>query len=473
MSERANDNRGFLKEKLGNYQVDPPASVWRSISAQSGQGRSRKRMYILLLAGAASIALALTFGLHYFSPDLESPELLVEEISVTEEPVKRQGLEERVAETMIAIEEEAQMQIAKTAEARETTETTEVPDTPDTPDRPDRPVDLPLQDFMEESPEVIRVVQNTTDSTLNPFQEGQDQEPENEEARLALAMQSIAMAEDSAMEATNPLPPHPKFVTEEGKQSTWMVGAAVSPLYSFRDAETTAMAGSANYESGLLSYSGGVYVNYRRNRRLSFETGIYYNQTGVNIGAPGIQLFAQNMNYMDFSSGVEVADVQAVTNSVGNIIAHSGDIFVNGYKLNAEVGNDSYNRITGVDNQNPEDGITQHLDYLELPFNLRYSIIDRIFELQLIGGMSTNFLVNNSVTMNTESGPTEIGYLTNIRTVNYSGNAGVGMIYHMGESFSIRLEPRFRYFLHSVNDATLPSTRPYTLGIYTGLNFTF
>jgi hypothetical protein len=49
-------------------------------------------------------------------------------------------------------------------------------------------------------------------------------------------------------------------------------------------------------------------------------------------------------------------------------------------------------------------GIEQHLDYLELPFNLRYTVIDRSIEVQLVGGVSTNFLINNYVTMETESG---------------------------------------------------------------------
>jgi len=120
-----------------------------------------------------------------------------------------------------------------------------------------------------------------------------------------------------------------------------------------------------------------------------------------------------------------------------------------------------------------DEGIRQHLDYLELPFNLRYSVVDRDFELQLVGGISTNFLVNNYVTAATESGPEEIGYLSNIRSVNYAGNAGLGMVYHFHSKISLRLEPRFRYFLNSVNDATLPSTRPYSLGLYTGFSYTF
>jgi hypothetical protein len=251
-----------------------------------------------------------------------------------------------------------------------------------------------------------------------------------------------------------------------------MLGAALSPLYSFRDAEAGAIPDN-QAESGLLSYSTGVHLSYRRNSRFALETGIYFNKTGIAIGAPGIQVFSQASDNMVFMAGSERADIRTVSNTMGNIIAYSGDIYMNGYKINAENGavaspGDALNEVSTA-----ESGIQQHLDFLEIPFNLRYSIIDRTIELQLVGGMSTNFLVNNYVTMGTSSGTEKIGYLSNINTVNYSGNAGLGMIYHMGGKLSLSLEPRFRYFINSVNDSTLPTTRPYSLGLYTGLSYTF
>ena len=41
--------------------------------------------------------------------------------------------------------------------------------------------------------------------------------------------------------------------------------------------------------------------------------------------------------------------------------------------------------------------LTQNLSYLELPVILRYKIIDKTIGINVIGGMSYNFLVNNSV----------------------------------------------------------------------------
>ena len=251
-----------------------------------------------------------------------------------------------------------------------------------------------------------------------------------------------------------------------------MVGAVVSPLYSYRDAEAVAMPSSPS-ESGMLSYSTGVNVNYRRNSRLAFETGIYYNSTGIAIGAPGIRLFNQRRDAVYFGNGSEMAAINTVSNSVGNIVAYSGDIYMNGYKINAENGANALADFALNEIPAPVSGIEQHLDFLEIPFNLRYSVIDRTIELQLVGGMSTNFLVGNSVTIEGSSGREEIGYLSNVNTVNYSANAGMGMIYHMGRKMSLILEPRFRYFINSINDASLPDTRPYSLGFYTGLSYTF
>ncbi|MEN8157105.1 MAG: outer membrane beta-barrel protein, partial [Bacteroidota bacterium] len=256
----------------------------------------------------------------------------------------------------------------------------------------------------------------------------------------------------------------------------WVVGAALSPLYSFRDAEPQVTSSTTGYESGMLSYAGGVHVGYRTTGRLAIETGVFFNKMGLDIDAPGIQMYSNELDLAPIAQDSRAYNasmsVMAASQTIGNIVSQSGDVYVNQYKLNASSADNK--GVESFNTQVPADqGIRQHLDYMEVPLNLRYTLVDRSIEFQLIGGMSTNILVNNYVTMEGVDGETEIGYLTNIRNVNYSGNAGVGLVYHLLEHLSLSVEPRFRYFLHSVNDATLPSTRPYTFGLYTGLNFLF
>ena len=68
MSEQLNNGKGFLKEKLGDYQVNPPDKVWDSIASQLGN-RGRRNMIIITLSAAASIALAVTLGINFFGPE--------------------------------------------------------------------------------------------------------------------------------------------------------------------------------------------------------------------------------------------------------------------------------------------------------------------------------------------------------------------------------------------------------------------
>jgi len=451
MNDQTDMNKGFLKDKLANYQVDPPEKVWNGISGQIGGHRNRKGMYILLLASAASIALALTLGIHYFGPDLPREDSLSGEVreNVPAGQNETSKWEQTVPESLELLPEKSDALSVQQAQRKDRLEKREPT----------------LPEALLTETQSLAIAEAGTERTLKANNEtGTEKVAEKE------SDPQIELLPDSALDLQ--MDPFPSDLKERQRDPRWMLGAALSPLYSFRDAEAGAMPANPA-ETGILSYSTGVHISYRRNSRLSFETGIYYNRTGIAIGAPGIQVFNQRYDALLFGAGSEQAEIKTVSNSVGNIVAYSGDIYMNGYKINAENNMiaDASQVLTPL--QTSESGIQQHLDYLEIPFNLRYSLIDRTFELQLVGGMSSNFLIANYVTVETASGKEEIGYLSNVNTVNYSGNAGLGMIYHMSRNLSLMLEPRFRYFLNSVNDSSLPATRPYSVGLYTGLSYTF
>jgi hypothetical protein len=480
MSDQTDMNRGFLKDKLGNYRADPPEKVWNEISGRIGGGRSRRGLIFLLLASAASLALVISLGIHYWGPDLPATEALTEEAHTeggslqSDKNTDRDSSSDLREPDQTAREPGAILPVGSDAPAGESTSTKR-----DGRERDRDIIAVQRNEVMEDQGPNITISEPSPMPLADTNQEpgatqepGAKREPGDVLEGNQVQVTELLPEEQSDMESEKDDLGVPVMEEQPERKSRWMLGAALSPLYSYRDAETSAIPGNPA-ETGLLSYSTGVHVSYRRNSRLAIETGVYYNRTGLAIGAPGIQVFSQNFDHMVFGPGSEKAEIKTVINSVGNIIAYSGDIYMNNYKINAEYGannapSDDLDQISTA-----ESGIQQHLDFLELPFNLRYSVIDRTFELQLVGGVSTNFLVNNSVTMETSSGQEEIGYLSDVRAVNYSGNAGLGMIYHIGKKISLTLEPRFRYFINSVNESSLPSTRPYSVGLYTGLSYTF
>ena len=460
MNKNMNSGKGFLQDKMASYQADPPPEVWESVAA-SLRGRSRGRKIMIILSAAASLALAITLGITWSGRD--NPQ--IGEVATSSQAesglqrkeeappliLRKEKLEERTVEVLAEIGPAGpeQREIASNPE----------------PDREaGSSVDAVQQNQsnkMNEDLSTLAVLENLPD-----VKEGIQEEsavPDEKQITEDLSLDDDPAVGDEVLIDLNQV---------KVKDLRWALGAMVSPLYSFRDAQPEALAGTSDQESGTISYAAGVQVGYRATRRLAIESGVFFNKMGISIGAPGIKVFSNDLDFA--AAGPESAGSRllAVTNTVGNIVSNSGEIYVNNYLLNASK---EYSGMDAVfpEAVNADQGIRQHLDYLELPFNLRYTLLDRDFKIQVLGGMSTNLLVNNYVTMESGGTTQEIGYLANIRSVNYSGNAGLGFVYHFLDQLSLSVEPRFRYYLNSVNDATLPSTRPYTFGIYTGINYFF
>lgn len=496
MSEHRENEFKSLKDKLGSYRVDPPEGVWENIASGIGGGR-RRRNAIILLATAASIALAVTLGISFW--DFSSP--LKEELA--ENPIQAEG-QGAIGESELLSEDNTQE--SERAEDAYNSENKLKQS------RLEKKVD---QAIIELSPEILAVNSDPLDDS-NP---NDNADPDNnsdlfndsyplDESEKAIDMEIVLETDtitgedqvqeedlsgdktaettggdialeaylDSLNEASDLIDEDLTDISTDKEKLKWIIGGMLSPLYSFRDAEGSVMnsSGTGDIESGMIAYAGGVQVGYRPGSRLTIESGILYNKMGINIGdVSGMQNRGQAFDFGPVTSEAMNANIIPVSNSIGNIVSSRGDIFLNSYKDAGFYELNIVDNTDGFENAVILDDVKQNLEYLEIPLNLKYSVIDRTFELQLVGGMSTNFLVNNTVTAQTGSGREEIGYVSNLNSVNYSGNAGIGMIYHFQSNFSLSLEPRFRYYLNSVNDNTLPSTRPYTLGIYTGINIRF
>lgn len=294
-----------------------------------------------------------------------------------------------------------------------------------------------------------------------------DRQVVNEDSLVRLLKEGAGPAGEGDME-----------VPVDRRPGKWQLGATLSPLISYRDvasADVSQNVAVNHSESARLTYAGGVGVSYLPSDRFTIQTGIYYNKMGVNIG-----------EYSSFKSGwFESAydmvsapgrseSVVSISNSMGTVISGDEERFVNNYS--------GTGTLTDYHMLKPEEMIvadasvesfSQTFEYLEIPFNVRYKIIDRSIDLQIMGGFSTNFLVNNSVTAIAGDQAVAIGKVEDVRTFNYSGNAGVGIVYDLFKNFSFSLEPRFRYYLNSINTPELPVTRPYTFGLYTGVNYKF
>ena len=117
--------------------------------------------------------------------------------------------------------------------------------------------------------------------------------------------------------------------------------------------------------------------------------------------------------------------------------------------------------------------LVERIDYLEIPVMLRYKVVDRKLNFYLLGGMSTNVLIDNNVFADTGSDLIKEGTLLMARPINYSSTFGVGFSYRVSGNLLIDIEPSFKYFLQSYTTGSQIDSNPYAFGMYTGIVYRF
>jgi hypothetical protein len=108
-----------------------------------------------------------------------------------------------------------------------------------------------------------------------------------------------------------------------------------------------------------------------------------------------------------------------------------------------------------------------------MPFMLRYKLIDKNIDFNLIGGLAYNFLINNNVHTVIDGSKYYIGKTEGLNPILVSSSMGMGIEYTISDKFSLNLEPTFRYYLSPFGDATGVKTHPYSFGVFSGLSFKF
>ncbi|TGD57589.1 outer membrane beta-barrel protein [Flavobacterium humi] len=123
--------------------------------------------------------------------------------------------------------------------------------------------------------------------------------------------------------------------------------------------------------------------------------------------------------------------------------------------------------------QDKEEGyLSQQMDYMEVPVEVSYTLIDKKFGLQLITGLSTLFLSGNEVSVVSNGFSTTLGEANNLNKVHFSTNIGLGVKYSFWKSFEANFEPTFKYQINTFNENS-GGFKPYVIGLYTGISFRF
>ena len=245
----------------------------------------------------------------------------------------------------------------------------------------------------------------------------------------------------------------------ETSKDKWSIGANVAPVYfsSFGEGSPIDPAFNTNSKSGEFNMSYGLSVAYSVSDKLSVRTGINkvdfgYDTNEIEFSASLQGSLSSRLNNVNYSESAENVVVGSKAENNFALADRSADVIANDISRN------------GV--------MAQEFGYIEVPVELDYALIDSRFGVNLVGGVSTLFLTNNSVVLNDSNETIELGEANNLNNVNFSTNVGFGLNYEFSPKVRLNVEPVFKYQLGTFSD-TSGSFNPFSVGVYSGLNFKF
>ncbi len=232
----------------------------------------------------------------------------------------------------------------------------------------------------------------------------------------------------------------------------WSVGPTIAPVYynTLQNGSPLNNNLTQNSKTSDNALSFGVKINYHLSKKFFLQSGVNklelaYNTKDVNATLSSVKNASNNIN-----------------TSRSGVILRSG---------NNNLAN-NLPEINSANKSNVSGDLNQSIEYFELPLEMKYSLYDKKVGLNLVGGISTYFLTNNSVSIVSQNSTINLGEANNLNSFNFSGNFGVDLDYKISKSWYLNIAPMFKYQFNTYSNSA-GNFKPYYFGVYSGLNYRF
>ena len=235
----------------------------------------------------------------------------------------------------------------------------------------------------------------------------------------------------------------------------WSLGPSIAPVYynAFGEGSPIHSMFSGNAKSGNINLSYGLSVSYELTNKLSVRSGVHRVDYGYDT------------EQITFSSSFGLS-TEGLFENIDYTLSSRTIVVENQSKPQ------TFNDVETANTPTFDGRMKQQLGYVEIPLELSYTLVDKKFGINLIGGVSSLFLIDNSISLESEGLVTEVGEANNVNNTNFSTNVGLGLNYNFSEKVQFNLEPMFKYQLSTFSDSA-GSFAPYSVGVYSGLRFKF
>lgn len=237
----------------------------------------------------------------------------------------------------------------------------------------------------------------------------------------------------------------------------WQVTAVIAPIYfgSMANGSPLDKKFIDNEKEFQASQSYGIGINYAIASKIKIRIGIQLLALTYDT---------KNIAYsLNTSNGTKLTNVTA--NTFGRLVS------IDNVKNAAIFGRTDNSTELSTDSSNTGT-LNQKIGYIEVPLELSYKIGNATFNIDLITGVSTFYLQQNKVSLITPTENNIIGEASNLNQFHFSGNIGFGLNYKITHAISASIEPTFKYQLNTFTN-NAGNFKPYIIGIYSGIKYSF
>ncbi|NBC83847.1 MAG: hypothetical protein GVY19_10780 [Bacteroidetes bacterium] len=488
MNDRFEHIDNIFREGLGELNSTPTEDAWENIAGKLKENK-RKRRLILLSRAAAIFAFVITLVTGYF-------------ISANINIDKQNALSDAAVEQK-ATDSNPDQPVKSTPEKNNqniNNNSTDVnPGTAASINKVDKRTPV-------KEPDAILINNNSTPAAIKRDNQSQPtgitekmavtrrignlNKAENKEVLLPTGQKTVNPFVSADLSDNNNIPVSDRnavdpyldeyainALNEEKNKLRFQLSGVATPLYASvesRPAGERQSLAFLNAEPGdpeinkdaLSAYTAGLKFSVSKGRRLSVQTGILYAKVD------------QRHQFEAFER-ITVSDESTAQNNTDRIISPSPAGAAPprlGFELDqtgeTSEQNDTEENTTRL-NQYVQT-ITDDVEYLEVPLSMRYTVINRKLEVNVLGGMATNFLISGRRKTSSSAGIENSSDITvALDKVKYSTHVGIGFEYPIYEQLVFVLEPTLKYYMNSLESINQTKADPFAFGLYTGVNFSF
>jgi len=449
---------GYFKHRLDYFEDTPPPAVWDNIAEKLGHTRKRK-LVLFMSRIAAGIIVVVSIGIGYYFLAKDSSHKLAESAEEAAAPAATEAPEITAVPTETAAPDiTGSADIAMEQSLAETTV-------------PEKEEAAPAA--VEDEKIAERLESITFDKIDNKIEE------------------SINTPGITARKPVEEPSAYTDYIArdiihEEEKQheNRWAVGGQLAPLYSYRNVSSDYLDSYVkdqmnSKETGLITYAAGINVAVSPGRRLSIQSGLYYSKYGQQTDA--VNVFTSNAESQTYGrwdnnpeeTGEETTNI-LISQSIGTV-SNNDDLLKFNSSINSAQENSEELRYFNVPATPVEDNptATQYFEYLEIPLVIKYKLIDKKIDFNILSGISTHFLIGNNLYIESDDINGKFSENVTVNNVNYSSSVGIGIEYPILSKLLLNVEPKFRYYINPLVKNPSYNIHPYSLGIFTGISYIF